>query len=301
MLTLDIRHIHYTALLHALATAACRHAERAPESYADDLYRVSRQLNDIGLYIQNTNLHAILNSALPLPASIDPIIDADDSPAASIVELLRQHPNGLTNAQIADQLGQTENTIASHTRRATESGLLTYRHDTNPYKTKIYTLTPATPAQAPTPSGLIIAALRNSAPLTGIQIADRTKLQPGLVHKHIKTLVDADIIHHTNNTVPYTYTLTHQTHPATPPAPPTDNNVHPALTGKDGAPDRILKLLIDAGPSGLTGHEIASQIHYDYNVTMTNLSRLHKAGHITKTNTRPTRYSLITQAAHAAD
>lgn len=26
MLTLDIRHIHYTAILHALSTAACRYS-----------------------------------------------------------------------------------------------------------------------------------------------------------------------------------------------------------------------------------------------------------------------------------
>lgn len=310
MLTLDIRHIHYTAILHALSTAACRHAERAKEAQADDLYRVARMVNDIGIYIQNTHIETILNSPIPLPTSIAPIVE-DDTAESHILSALHQAPNGLTNAQLTEQLDYDLTTIRQATSQLVKDNKLTY---TLNGQTRIYTipiLTAAAPAPVaapapaaapapepiavttpdtpPTISNLIIQCLRTTAPLTGQQIAEYVEVDTSTIYKHIKTLTEADIVRRANNRTPYTYAL----------AAKVTKPSHPAITGRDGAADRIIYALIDAGSAGLTGLELADAIQYSYQVTQSTLSRLAKDGHIHRSTGRPTRYTLATEQAHA--
>lgn len=223
MLTLDIRHIHYTAALHALATAACRHAERATDRQADDLYRVARQLNDIGLDIEANGLADLLNGPIPLPTSIAPIND-DDNATGRVLSLLADHPEGLTNNQIATELDHDPSTIRKVTAQLVTEGKITSLHNNN--QTRQY----------------ILATSNTTSP---------------------------------NTTSPQRPTPT-----------------HPALTGRDGAPDRIIHALLAAGPAGLTTSQLTTSAKYSYGVTMSGVNRLTKAGHITRSNTKPTRYYL---------
>jgi DNA-binding MarR family transcriptional regulator len=235
MLTLDIRHIHYTAALHALATDACRHAERAGDGQADDLYRVARLINDIGIYIRNTGLEDILNRPLPLPASVAPIAEDDDNATNRVLTLLADHPEGLTAKQIATELDHDPSTIRKAITQLIADGKVTGL-PTSTGQAQQYILIPADA------TGFIAS----TAPA-----GDQT---PSTVKLNIPN--------------------------------------HPALTGRDGAPDRIILALLAAGPIGLTSSQLTDAIKYSYSVTMSSVSRLTKAGHITRSHTKPTRYYL---------
>ena len=298
MLTLDIRHIHYTALLHALATAACRHAERAGGRQAEILYSITRELNDIGRDIQANGLTELLNSPLPLPASIAPIIEHDHNSAkGQILNLLANHPGGLTNHELTEHIDKETSTIYKAADELTEEGALTC---TLIGKTKHYTLA-ASPAAAqaanaqpqPTIDQQLIAALARTSGLTGLQLAEQLGIDASTVHKHLKPLIEDRVIVRTNNRQPFTYAR----------AVDKPKPTHPALTGRDSAPDRIIHALLSAGAHGLTSKELVAAIHYSYGVTITSVNRLIKAGHIHRSQTQPTRYSLAQAQpqAHAAD
>jgi hypothetical protein len=75
MLTVEIRQITFTDTLHALATAACRHAEGNHGSIATRIYDIAWAINTIGIDLKNDpEIAHILNSPLPLPASRVPVL-----------------------------------------------------------------------------------------------------------------------------------------------------------------------------------------------------------------------------------
>jgi hypothetical protein len=111
MLTVEIKQINFTDTLHALATAACRHAEQRDGAIANQLLAIAADLNAVGKDIESEGLADILNSQLP--SSISAIETATGN--QRIIALLKDNPDGLTGEAIADALDLAEATIREYT------------------------------------------------------------------------------------------------------------------------------------------------------------------------------------------
>lgn len=136
MLTVEIRQINFTDVIHALADAACRHAEQRDGQIAANLYQLAADINAIGKDIHRAGLTHILNSQLPGSANAIQLLTGQQR----ILDTLKDRP-GITVDELAETIELTESTTRQYVAQLTSAGKITRHGRQQPYT---YSLAPNT-------------------------------------------------------------------------------------------------------------------------------------------------------------